>query len=870
MAEFPLLPIPAPGIDQRPAGAGGGANLRLPTRQRQGQRFQPTFQRLQDVFDNDRDPLTLRRDPAGIAPERALVLEIAGSVDAFYQAIGRIPGLEYLGDEEMEFDADADFAVRDTRSGREGEDRADKPVGGRLYVAMPDMEALRQLVRLWERYQADQRPTPGFGPWFEVFRHLYRIRAWGPSDRISEETVAYFNDELAERPDSRVRMEVELWSYQNQERQRQTISRFEEVVRESGGEILHKASIPEIAYEAALVDLPAAEVRRLARREEIALAICDEVMLVRPQSTATFPTKVDALEVGVPVEPVGAKDGPPIAALFDGVPVQRHRLLDGRIVLDDPDNISDMSVVSERRHGTEMTSLILHGDRNLREPPLQRSIYLRPVLYAPGNGGNERTQPDRLLIDTIYRAVLRMKEGDGAGEATAPNVFIVNLSLGDENRPFTGAMSPWGRLLDYLAERFGILFIVSAGNVRDSLPVPAFNGITELEAATAEERQQAILNALGEQRSQRTLLSPAEALNVITVGAWHEDALNGAQPSHITYAPFVEEGPNITSAMGLGHRKVIKPDIFMPGGRERFSMASAGMGLNIRPSLPGRLFGLRVAIPDAGGRLDQEGLTAGTSAAAALATRAAHRLFDALVDDDNGSILADVDPRYYGVIVKALLAHRARWGEMGVLLEDMYGPIGRGTHVARRDNIARVLGFGRPIVEEAMSCTANRATLVGYGEVTADGTASLYRVPLPGSLERVTEPRSVTLTLAWFSPVNIRHRAYRRAKLEIKPDDFDSNVGVKRGTVQPSEKSVPRGSLFHVHFEGEKAVTFVDDGHLRFRVFCREQGGALDQSIRYGLAVTVEAGENVPVYQEIRQRLGVRPRAAGAATSTKQ
>ena len=870
MAEFPLLPIPAPGIDRRPAGPRGGANLRLPTRQRQGQRFQPTFQRLQDVLDNDRDPLFLRRDPTGIAPERALVLEIAGAVDTFYQAIGRVPGLEYLGDEEREFDADEDFAVPDRRKGREGEDRADKPVGGRLYVAMPDTGALRQLVGIWRRYQDGQRPIEGFGPWFEVFRRLYRLRVWGPSDRIPEETIAYFNDQLAAHPESRVRMEFELWSYRSHERQRQTNSRFEEAVRAADGEILHQASNPEIAYEAALIDLPAAEARRLARREEVALAICDEVMFVRPQSTATFPTKVDALDASEPVEPAGTGEGPPIAALFDGVHVQRHRLLDGRIVLDDPDNISDISVVSERRHGTEMASLILHGDRNLREPALQRSIYLRPVLYAPGNGENERTQPDRLLIDTIYRAVLRMKEGDGGGEATAPNVFIVNLSLGDENRPFTGTMTPWGRLLDYLAERFGILFIVSAGNVRDSLPVPAFNGITELEAATPEERRRAILEALGEQRSQRTLLSPAEALNVVTVGAWYEDALDGAQPSHFTYSPYVEEGPNITSAMGLGHRKVIKPDIFMPGGRERFSMASAGTGLSIRPAPPARLYGLRVAIPDTSGKLDQEGLTAGTSAAAALATRAAHRLFDALVDEDNGSILAHVDPMYYGVVVKALLAHRAHWGELGVLLEGIYGPTGQGAHVPRRDNITRVLGYGRPIVEEAMSCTPNRATLVGYGEVAPDGTAAVYRIPLPASLERVTEPRSVTLTLAWFSPVNIRHRAYRRAKLEIKPDDFDSKVGVNRGRVQPSDKSVPRGSLFHVHYEGEKAVTFVDDGHLRLLVFCREQGGALDQSIRYGLAVTVEAGENVSVYQEIRQRLRVQPRAAGSAISTKQ
>ena len=70
---------------------------------------------------------------------------------------------------------------------------------------------------------------------------------------------------------------------------------------------------------------------------------------------------------------------------------------------------------------------------------------------------------------------------------------------------------------------------------------------------------------------------------------------------------------------------------------------------------------------------------------------------------------------------------------------------------------------------------------------------------------------------------------------------------------------MPRGSLFHVRYHGDNAVAFVDDGHMQCRVFCREQGGALDQPIRYGLAVTIEAGEGVPVYQEIPQRLGIQP-----------
>ena len=121
MAEFPLLPIPAPRPDERPrGGGGGGGNLQLPAVHRQERRIGPTFQRLRDAFGDARPAISLRDDPASIAPERAIVFEIAGSIGDFYAAVQQIPGLEYLGDEELEFDADEDFGVLDTRRGREG------------------------------------------------------------------------------------------------------------------------------------------------------------------------------------------------------------------------------------------------------------------------------------------------------------------------------------------------------------------------------------------------------------------------------------------------------------------------------------------------------------------------------------------------------------------------------------------------------------------------------------------------------------------------------------------------------------------------------------------------------------------------------
>ena len=243
MTEFPLLPILEPLPDQRPRGPRRGPGPRLPTRARQGERLQPVFQRLRDVFEANRDPVTLLEDPAGIAPERALVLEVAGTIDDLHNATRRIPGLEFLGDEETEFEADADFAELDTRTGQEGQDRLGKPVGGRLYFAMPDTQALRELLSLWDRYQDGDEPETGFGPWFEVFRCLHRLRAWGPVDRIPDEMVTYLDSKLAAHPDTVVRVEVERWCYQSEERRRQSVARFEEAVRNAGGEILHQASI---------------------------------------------------------------------------------------------------------------------------------------------------------------------------------------------------------------------------------------------------------------------------------------------------------------------------------------------------------------------------------------------------------------------------------------------------------------------------------------------------------------------------------------------------------------------------------------------------------------------------------------------------
>jgi hypothetical protein len=128
-------------------------------------------------------------------------------------------------------------------------------------------------------------------------------------------------------------------------------------------------------------------------------------------------------------------------------------------------------------------------------------------------------------------------------------------------------------------------------------------------------------------------------------------------------------------------------------------------------------------------------------------------------------------------------------------------------------------------------------------------------------LERVTDPRSLSITLAWTSPIKPGHQSYRSVKMEAAPDSPLQILGVERGKSQPADSTGRRGSVFHEHFEGDSAVAFINDGHLALRVWCKEDAGAPDGiMVRYGIAVTIEAGTPLPVYEQIQQRLRIRPR----------
>jgi len=546
--------------------------------------------------------------------------------------------------------------------------------------------------------------------------------------------------------------------------------------------------------------------------------------------------------------------GPPVVALLDGLPMQNHELLAGRLEVDDPDGWEAGYEAKDRVHGTAMASLILRGELDMAAAPLARRLYVRPVLRPdPTDNYNarkhEHTPEDVLLIDLIHRAVKRICEGDAGGPPAAPTVRVINLSIGDDHRVFDRVMSPWARLLDWLAFKYRVLFVVSAGNDAGALTLAVPRDT--LGGLTAQNRADHAFDHLLASSASRRLLAPAETINGLTVGALHADRSTPPQVAH-RFDLFSAEGLSPISRIGHGFRRAIKPDVLMPGGRilhrERFGADPAQTVLETitAAAAPGH----RVAVPPLAGRPNTTAYCRGTSNAAALASRAAAQTYEVVEILRQQSANA-LPTNHDAVLLKALIAHGASWGTLADTLLAKRPELTE--HVQKKDLVVRWLGYGPVDIGRSLECAAERATLIGTGELGVD-KAQIFSVPLPPSLAGKLAWRRLTITLAWLSPVNPSHLTYRRAKLWVTPPQGE--LLVKRVN-SVYDKAAQRGTLQHEILEGESAVAFVDGARFECKVNCAADAGELAGTVPFALCVTLEVapGVGVPIYEEIRSRI---------------
>ncbi|KQP82968.1 hypothetical protein ASF57_12675 [Methylobacterium sp. Leaf117] len=790
------------------------------------------FHNLRNVLNADNPALALHGDPKALAPERMLVLEVTDSIQNFAGAVARIAGLEFAGEEELaadEFDKNPEF-----------------------YLLVPQLAALREIVSLWEGWEKAGTVPHGYGPWRDLFLHLKAIRPWGPGDRVSPQNRAYFKAVVDGAPDEfLVRVEIELLFRQSAAVRAAIERTITAAIAAAGGAVIHRAAHSAFAYHAVLADIPAREIRRIAALDPHSLAGADPVAAIVPQSVgAPIDTGDHDAMTPVPLAPGAAE---PIAAIFDAVPLQAHPLLAGRLMVDDPVDL-EAKAVGARVHGTAMASLAVHGDLNDPPSPISRRIYFRPVMYAPAFGG-ELFDDDRLVIDVIVEAVMRMRAGGGS------QVFIVNLSLGDRTRPFAGKISTWGRALDHLSYSYGILFLVSAGNISEPISVSGYANEAAFHAAPPHDRNQAVLRALDGLKADRRLLAPADSLNALCIGAWHRDAVavpfGGVSP----FTPYSgQEMPNLSSRLGLGHSRSTKPDILVSGGRQpaRFVPQAPPLSLLSHPN-PSRFWGLKVAAPDSDAATGTH-FTIGTSGANALATHTAHRIFDGL-ESAYPQLIGPMPFAERAVLIKAMLVHCASWRDAEQFIRPIVDPQGTMHHEHWRREVCRHLGYGFMDPDNAVACADDRATVWATGSLGPEG-AIVFDVPVPASLGAQANFREVRVTLAWMAPVRPGHLAYRAVKLKIaalRQDSLDS-AGIATTTGQPSNSQSEGGTIVHRRWCDAKIGDLAGGPTIPLQIQReKDQGSRIDEPVPFGLAVTIEMPGAAQIYAQVRNQILLQP-----------
>lgn len=846
MSDRPLLLFPTPETADRTKGRGFPTKVHRPTHGGQGQRLAPIFTQLQNTFNTRR--VELQQTTAGIDPEQVLVIETIGNVENFANAVKRIDGLEWMGEVATdEIAPDADFYDEKDET---------KNLSGRLYLVMTNQRALDEMLSLWQRYRNDQNMTfdHGLAKFRDVFLCLKNIRRWGVQDRIEETGVLDVWQEDLEHDGARaIRFEVELWFRSSGDKRRAAREQVGALITQLGGTVLDECIINDIAYYALLAEVPANTAQNIIAHPDVDLIKCDSIMFFRPVGQmATGKEQVEGELSDCEAEETDLPNGDPIVAVLDGLPLANHNLLADRLIIDDPDDYASEYTVADRIHGTAMSSLIVHGDLSDEESPLERPVYVRPIMKPIDwirSPRPEQIPGDVLMVDLIHRAVRRMFEGEGTDGASAPTIRIINFSVGDPSRLFNQIMSPLARLLDWLSVKYHVLIIISAGNHSKDIDT----GISKVEfaALSDQEKEAVIVKALYGDARHRKLLAPAESINGITVGALHHDLVT---VTHINHAVNLFDSmlPSPISAFGSGYRRSIKPDLLFNGGRVLFTesvgtFADARFETRHLRIAPGN----KVASPStAAGDLNKTVYCCGTSNATALVSRMAAECHDSLVD-----IFEEQAPdielsSYVAPLLKAMIVHGCSWGEMSERLQEILGTSDNGRSI--RNWISQWLGYGVPDSSRVLDCTEQRATLIGFGQLD-DEEAHLFNLPLPPSLGARLDRRRLTVTLAWLSPLAASTQRYRTASLWFE---------VEGGTIAPTRqdaewRAVRRGTVQHEVFEGESAIPLNDGDSLTIKVNCRKDAARMQEPVAYGLIVSLEVadGVDVAIYDEIRTRI---------------
>lgn len=697
---------------------------------------------------------------------------------------------------------------------------------------MPTIQSGNRLLALWRSYKRDEKAPEGAAPWWRLFDLCLKLRVWGPDDRLPSGIRAAFEDRIKDKSDAdHINIELEIFPSVNPADRESWRQETEAKLSELQGKVVDRSSISGdgFIYEAILASLPVHAVRSLieAPHHPTSIAWIKGLQFILPQAIAQAPVDPAeetqrASQTFLPFDILA----PYRAVLLDGMPAAAHPAIVDGAAVEDVNELAILSMVDHRKHATAMASLILRGDLKADKVPLGLSRLLCvPIMIDTFKGGV--SQEKKLFIDVIHTTLARLFTGE---EPLAPDAFAVNLSIGLPERRFSGQISSLARLLDWWSHEHGILFVVSAGNIPDEIVLPDMDHAAFLESDPAG-RKKAISAAIENQAYARSLMPPAEALNVLTVGAISQDLASHANHGSDGHIRIDYEGkffPAISSALGLGPFRCIKPDLCHTGGVQEVRAGTPGMPVKLSPVR----FNVNNGLVVASSRHEEYRTARGTSCAAALTTRAILQSAAALTAEDGPYHDIDLSRRDLALLTRALAVNASDWPDEALsLYNDTIARLGSRKSARAKENVAKHFGYGYLFPERMRQSPSNGVTFVSIDDVRKD-EGKIFDLPLPPSLSGDAVPRSMRITLAWFSPISSSRARYRLASLKAisadQNEDFDGEGdegwGLLLKSNGPDSRMIAKGTTWSRRLVHKRLASpaYLSDKSVPIRVQCQD------------------------------------------------